>query len=80
MDVEGSEYTVIESSSDEVLRRSRQISLEYHDSQERERIWNRLADAGFACVRHCPAGWSGIAEFMRKGRHAGPAHKRLTRP
>lgn len=65
VDIEGSEYAMVESCPREVLRRCRTIAMEYHDARRRQSLWDRLQQAGFRCTSHRPQGWSGLAEFQR---------------
>jgi FkbM family methyltransferase len=57
IDIEGAEVGVFESTSDEVLRRIRQMSIEFHDEhgfmtrQQFEQIRTRLLDLGFCGIK-----------------------------
>lgn len=57
IDIEGSEISLFDSTSDEVLEKIDQVSIEFHDfildiGSDVERIVKRLKSLGFICVRY----------------------------
>lgn len=64
LDIEGSEYEVIESTPPEFLRRIREIVMEYHPNGSKHTLFGKLADAGFEVVRDSPSpGGYGLAHL-----------------
>jgi hypothetical protein len=64
IDAEGAEYETLPSASRDVLRRIRQIEMEYHPSGEPERLFRRLRDCGFQVTQvHDQGGGYGTASL-----------------
>lgn len=66
MDIEGAEHEVIHAASPAVMRRFRQIALEYHPNGSADALFEKLAACGFVCehdARVAPD--SGVAHFSR---------------
>lgn len=47
VDIEGAEYDALETTPEEVLRKIRNLIIEFHDAARTPRLINRLLDAGF---------------------------------
>jgi FkbM family methyltransferase len=74
MDIEGSEYELIESTPGDVLRRIAAVALEYHPNGSKPDLFRKLRDAGFELVHDHPAPLGyGVAHFRlgRSGVGAG---------
>ncbi len=70
MDIEGSEYDVVQTSTRATLRRFRRIVVEYHLAPTRSRsnrvtLQRHLADAGFRLAQHIGSTDYGILQFAR---------------
>ena len=66
MDIEGGEHEVLHAASPMVIRRFRQIALEYHPNGSAEALFQKLVSCGFVCqddARVAPN--SGVAHFAR---------------
>ncbi len=64
VDIEGAEYDVFESASEQTLRRSKRYGVEYH-SAGLDPIEQKFEKAGFRLTYQPKAGSSGVAEFTR---------------
>jgi FkbM family methyltransferase len=51
IDIEGAEYEVFDSSSDELLRNIRYLIVEFHDPVKTPAVMERLARLGFAAIK-----------------------------
>ena len=66
MDIEGGEHEVLHAASPAVLRRFRQIALEYHPNGSSHALFQKLASCGFVCEHDARAfPDSGVAHFAR---------------
>jgi len=66
MDIEGAEHEVIHASSPSVMRRFREIALEYHPNGSAEALFQKLSSCGFALKHDARMGIdSGVAHFAR---------------
>jgi FkbM family methyltransferase len=66
MDIEGAEHEVIHAASPAVMRRFRQIALEYHPNGSADALFRKLASCGFVCEHdERVARDSGVAHFTR---------------
>jgi len=66
MDIEGAEHEVIHAASSNVLRRFREIAMEYHPNGAADALFEKLFSSGFVCkddARVAPN--SGVAHFAR---------------
>jgi len=66
MDIEGAEHEVLHAASSSVIRRFREIGLEYHPNRSADALFRKLVSCGFVC-RHDArvAQDSGVAHFAR---------------
>jgi FkbM family methyltransferase len=65
MDIEAGEHEVFAGASTEALRRIRRIALEYHPGGSKERLFERIREAGFEVLRDVDMNnGSGVAEFQ----------------
>lgn len=68
MDIEGAEHEVLHSSPREVVRRFREIALEYHPNRSAQELFGKLSACGFVLKHDAPMGPdSGVAHFARVG-------------
>jgi len=66
MDIEGAEHEVIHGASPSVMRRFRQIGLEYHPNGSADALFRKLASCGFVCEHDARVATdSGVAHFAR---------------
>jgi FkbM family methyltransferase len=68
MDIEGAEHEVIHAAPPAVIRRFREIALEYHPNGSADDLFQKLTSSGFVCehdARVAPN--SGVAHFARVG-------------
>jgi FkbM family methyltransferase len=66
MDVEGAEHEVIHSTSPAVMRRFREIALEYHPNGSADDLFRKLVSCGFVCEHDARVAQdSGVAHFAR---------------
>ena len=66
MDIEGAEHEVIHGAPRAVMRRFREIALEYHPNGSADALFEKLASCGFVCEHDARAGQdSGVAHFSR---------------
>jgi FkbM family methyltransferase len=66
MDIEGAEHEVLHAASPSVLRRFREIALEYHPNGSADALFQKLSSCGFVCEHDARAGQdSGVAHFAR---------------
>lgn len=65
MDVEGGEYAIFEQCSREELRRTKILTMEYHDADRTGQLWEKLEQCGFECVYKDVGSWSGLASYKR---------------
>jgi len=66
MDIEGAEHEVIHAAPPAIVRRFREIALEYHPNGSADALFQKLAACGFVCkhdARVAPD--SGVAHFAR---------------
>jgi FkbM family methyltransferase len=59
LDIEGSEYEILESSPLSVLRRVRAVAMEYHPNGLKSSLFQRLNEAGFELVHDDPSPTTG---------------------
>ena len=73
LDIEGSEYEIMESAPPEVLQRVGAIAMEYHPNGSKSSLFRRLGDVGFDLVldEPSPATGYGLARLCCR-----PAHHR----
>ena len=66
MDIEGAEHEVIHAAAPAVIRRFRQIALEYHPNGPADALFHKLISCGFVCQHDARVGQdSGVAHFAR---------------
>ncbi len=66
MDIEGAEHEVLHATSPAVMRRFREIALEYHPNGSADALFQKLSSCGFACKHDARVGPdSGVAHFTR---------------
>jgi FkbM family methyltransferase len=66
MDIEGAEHEVLHAASRDVLRRFREIALEYHPNGSAVALFEKLKACGFVCAHDARVGPdSGVAHFSR---------------
>ena len=66
MDIEGAEHEVLHASSAGVVRRFRQIALEYHPNGSAEALFDKVTSCGFMCEHDARVGPdAGVAHFIR---------------
>jgi len=66
MDIEGAEHEVLHSASPLVMRRFRNIALEYHPNGSVDALFQKLASCGFSLQHDARMGRdSGVAHFSR---------------
>ncbi len=84
MDIEGSEIEVLEAAAPEVLRRIRQLTVEFHDfvypelGPRVEAIKKKIEGTGFYCITFSLN--NGNVLFVRKGRISWLTYMRLKYP
>jgi len=66
MDIEGAEHEVLHAAAPAVVRRFREIALEYHPNGSADALFAKLASCGFVCQDDARVGQdSGVAHFSR---------------
>ena len=66
MDIEGAEHEVLHSTSPAVMRRFREIALEYHPNGSADALFKKLVSCGFVCQHDARVAQdSGVAHFAR---------------
>ncbi len=66
IDIEGGEHEVFQSSSPEVLRKFKNIAMEYHPNAPKEGLFEKIQSSNFQLVHDFPiSAASGVAYFKR---------------
>ena len=76
LDIEGSEYEILESVPVAVLRRVRAVVMEYHPNGLKSSLFRRFGEAGFELVRDDPSSTTGygLAHFRCRPSLTGGPH------